>query len=133
MKKFNARRKLKASILRSNEIDSKVVITFFYIYRVLSLQQCWPQEISQVCHILILLQPYKILICLQFRSLTILFLKFLILISLLTTKQKGKSMIAKKSDGSQAKEKESTDSSTTIEDDDVKGRSRKSQFSSQKR
>lgn len=42
-------------------------------------------------------------------------------------------MIAKKSDGSQAKEKESTDSSTTIEDDDVKGRSRKSQFSSQKR
>jgi hypothetical protein len=32
-------------------------------------------------------------------------------------------MIAKKSDGSQAKEKESTDSSTTIEDDDVKGKS----------
>jgi hypothetical protein len=33
-------------------------------------------------------------------------------------------MIAKKSDGSQAKEKESTDSSTTIEDDEVKGKSR---------
>lgn len=33
-------------------------------------------------------------------------------------------MIAKKSDGSQAKEKESTDSSTTIEDDDVKGKLR---------
>lgn len=32
-------------------------------------------------------------------------------------------MIAKKSDGSQAKEKESTDSSTTIEDEDVKGKS----------
>lgn len=37
---------------------------------------------------------------------------------------KGKSMITKKSDGSQVKEKESTDSSTTIEDDDVKGKSR---------
>lgn len=33
-------------------------------------------------------------------------------------------MITKKSDGSQVKEKESTDSSTTIEDDDVKGKSR---------
>lgn len=32
-------------------------------------------------------------------------------------------MITKKSDGSQVKEKESTDSSTTIEDDDVKGKS----------
>lgn len=31
-------------------------------------------------------------------------------------------MIAKKSDGSQAKEKESTDSSTTIEDEEVKGK-----------
>jgi len=31
-------------------------------------------------------------------------------------------MIAKKSDGSQVKEKESTDSSTTIEDDEVKGK-----------
>lgn len=35
----------------------------------------------------------------------------------------GKSMITKKGDGSQVKEKESTDSSTTIEDDDVKGKS----------
>lgn len=33
----------------------------------------------------------------------------------------GKSMITKKGDGSQVKEKESTDSSTTIEDDEVKG------------
>lgn len=41
---------------------------------------------------------------------------------------KGKSMIAKKSDGSQVKEKESTDSSTTIEDDDVKGKSSPSHF-----
>lgn len=39
-------------------------------------------------------------------------------------------MIAKKSDGSQAKEKESTDSSTTIEDDDVKGKSRILKFKS---
>lgn len=38
-------------------------------------------------------------------------------------------MIAKKSDGSQVKEKESTDSSTTIEDDDVKGKSSPSHFS----
>lgn len=38
-------------------------------------------------------------------------------------------MIAKKSDGSQVKEKESTDSSTTIEDDEVKGKSSPSRFS----
>lgn len=31
-------------------------------------------------------------------------------------------MITKKSDGSQVKEKESTDSSTTLEDEDVKGK-----------
>ena len=35
----------------------------------------------------------------------------------------GKSMITKKSDGSQVKEKESTDSSTTLEDEDLKGKS----------
>ena len=40
-------------------------------------------------------------------------------------------MIAKKSDGSQAKEKESTDSSTTLEDDDVKGKSKPPKFSFQ--
>jgi hypothetical protein len=34
----------------------------------------------------------------------------------------GKSMITKKSDGSQVKEKESTDSSTTLEDEEVKGK-----------
>lgn len=38
-------------------------------------------------------------------------------------------MITKKSDGSQVKEKESTDSSTTIEDDDVKGKSKLRFFS----
>lgn len=32
-------------------------------------------------------------------------------------------MITKKSDGSQVKEKESTDSSTTLEDEDLKGKS----------
>lgn len=31
-------------------------------------------------------------------------------------------MITKKGDGSQVKEKESTDSSTTLEDEDVKGK-----------
>lgn len=37
-------------------------------------------------------------------------------------------MITKKSDGSQVKEKESTDSSTTIEDDEVKGKLNLSHF-----
>ncbi|CRL07177.1 CLUMA_CG020164, isoform B [Clunio marinus] len=49
-------------------------------------------------------------------------LKGAILTTMLATRNfSSKSMITKKSEGSQVKEKESTDSSTTIEDDDVKG------------
>ncbi|CRL07178.1 CLUMA_CG020164, isoform C [Clunio marinus] len=48
-------------------------------------------------------------------------LKGAILTTMLATRNfSSKSMITKKSEGSQVKEKESTDSSTTIEDDDVK-------------
>jgi hypothetical protein len=56
------------------------------------------------------------IIILFIHTILTIFLLFLLL------KNIGKSMITKKSDGSQVKEKESTDSSTTIEDDEVKGK-----------
>lgn len=56
----------------------------------------------------------------KYKKVKLIFVCVLCFVSLLVPPL-GKSMITKKGDGSQVKEKESTDSSTTIEDDEVKG------------
>lgn len=112
----------------------------YYVYRVQSSQQCWLLEIFQVSTLFILVirgfwrchyhnRLFISWISLKIKSSDYLshsndvkhlkertfskdFFPFL----------KGKTMITKKGDGSQVKEKESTDSSTTLEDEDVKGK-----------